>query len=134
MNRVMMRRPAYKNVPANQHKLENNCRNTYVASNILNTENGFEIQLAVPGINKENIRMSVKEDILIIEGKTAKDSREIKYNRKQFDFSNFIKRYELNDEIDQENIEASYKNGILSVQLVNKVRNEADLERKIEIK
>ena len=131
----MMHRPTFNYRPGMYNQMnKQNCASNHVASNIIKTENGFDIQIAVPGIDKENIKLFIKDDILTVEGKTDNTENKVKYNLRQFDFSNFKKSFEISDNIDHENIEAAYANGILTIKLLKKEMAEAEMERKIEVK
>ena len=133
MTRIMMKRPSFKYIPkAHTHMHRQQYMHKHIASNILQTENGFEIQLALPGIDKSQVEIFIKEGILTIKSKERDgDRNERNYKLKQFDYSIFEKSFELNDEIDMEKIQANFNNGILTLNLVKKDKNE--LIRNIEI-
>ena len=94
------------------------------STNILETDNGFEIELAVPGINKEDINIRVEKDHLIVESnKTAEQTEgdeNSKFRRREFSYSAFRKSFYLNDKIDPNKISAKYENGVLNINLEKK--------------
>lgn len=130
-----MQKPGFTYMPkAHEHIRKQQCRNAYIPSNIIKNEKGYEILLAVPGIEKNSIQIELKENILIIESKSKQEKDQKMYSLKQFDYSNFSKKYELNDSIDRDSIEAIYKKGILSISLSLKDKEEASIVKKIDIK
>jgi|GEM_PF-3493311 HSP20 family protein len=135
MNRIMMSRPVFKNIPqAHSHMQRQYHRNRHAGTNILKTNDGFEIQLAVPGIDKSQLEIFIEEDVLQIGMKAQNEDKKLDYKLKQFDFSNFTKRFELSEEIDQEQIDAVYENGILRIKLTKSQLSAAERIRKIDIK
>jgi len=110
-------------------------RNTPLV-NINELADAFQIELAIPGVPKDQITLDVKDDQLIIEGiaEAPEDqSSKIKYLRKEYDFKTFKKVYTLTDEIDQSAIDASLNDGILTVTLNKKEEAKAIPPRSISI-
>ncbi|HMP28597.1 MAG TPA: Hsp20/alpha crystallin family protein [Saprospiraceae bacterium] len=90
-----------------------------VAANILETENAFEIELAVIGHSKESINISIEENILKVEGNiNAKDQ---KYKLKEFGVQSFKRSFNLPKNIDKDMIKARFENGILIINLPKSV-------------
>ena len=110
------------------------CEDRYVPTNILRDEDGFEIRLAIPGLDRELMEIMIEKNILSVSAKKGSSSDERKFNLKQFDYSNFTKRFELSEGIDKENIEADYKQGILSIKLPLNKKEETTIQHKVEIK
>ena len=102
--------------------------------NLWETEDSFTLELATPGFTKEEIRIGLDGGKLQIEGKKEeKEGDSVKnFKRREFYYTNFTKSYELPDGIDVNNIEASYENGILMINLP-KAKEEEKLEREIKI-
>lgn len=131
----MFYNPRMSKMPQTNNRIRRqSCREGHIPTNILKMDDGYDIQLAVPGLQKEDIKLYVEEGILVITGEHDTRNTDKVYNLKQFDYGNFTKRFELSDDIDQENIEAEYNQGILSIRL-HVVKNEtADIVRRVEIK
>ena len=91
--------------------------------NINETENGFNIDIMVPGLNKEDIKLQVKENILTIsyEKQEAAQAENVKVLRSEFNINSFKRSFTLGKKVDAKNIQASMNNGILSIQLPKKV-------------
>ena len=95
------------------------CNHNRPAANIIDNENDFTIQLAVPGMSKEDFRINLEHDILTISAELA-DAEEkgtVNYTRREFRYDVFSRSFSLPENINQEKIKADYKNGILSIML-----------------
>ena len=93
---------------------------TTPAVNILEHDDKFEIQLAVPGFNKADFKIDVEDDRLLIslEHDADKvDQEKPTFRSRGFAFGSFEKSFILNKDIDQEKIQANYEQGILSIDL-----------------
>ena len=130
-----MKRPVYKYIPrAHSHMYKQNCRNRHVATNIINTENGYELQLALPGVMKDNVEIFVEEGILTIKSKNTEKAEEMNYRLKQFDFSDFIKKFELPEDIDTDKVTANFNEGVLKINLEKVELDETEIKKNIEVK
>lgn len=89
------------------------------SANIKETDEAFKIELAAPGMNKEDFEVNVEKEILTLSAEVKKDSAEENetYRRREFRFSSFKRNFRLPETIDTENITAEYKNGVLNVTL-----------------
>ncbi len=113
--------------------------NTFVSSrpavNVIESADNFRIELSAPGLSKKDFGISIDKDILTIESKKEKAVQENeKMIKKEFDFSNFKRTFRLPDTIDTSNINANFKNGILSLTLAKKEEAKEQPPRSIEIK
>ncbi|NND06960.1 MAG: Hsp20/alpha crystallin family protein [Saprospiraceae bacterium] len=93
---------------------------TKPAVNILEQDDKFQIQLAVPGFSKADFKIDVEDDRLLIslvqESEKA-DQEKPTYRRRGFVYGPFEKSFILNKDIDQKKIQANYDQGILSIEL-----------------
>jgi len=106
------------------------------ALNIIEKENGFRVELAVPGMTKENIKVDINKDHQLVisgENKTESENKEERYLRKEFSYSQFVKTLSLPDDIDKEAISASYEHGILSVEIPRKPKQVTEETKSISI-
>ena len=91
------------------------------ASNILETESGFQIEMALPGVDKKDIRVEHEKGILTIRLEKSEENKDKEgYTRKEFDFTGASRTFRTGEKIDAENISARYENGVLTVQLPKK--------------
>ena len=96
-------------------------------------ENKGEVTLTVdmPGVRKEDLSISIENSELRVAGKRTEEDREGRYlvmERRQGDFAN---SFTLDETIDQNNVEATLENGLLTVKLHLK---EEVKPRRIQIK
>lgn len=117
---------------------------TAPAVNVKESDKGYVMEIAAPGLKKEYCRVSIDKDgnlNLKIEDKfehkeedKAEDKKE-HYLRREFNYSNYEQTYVLPDDVDKEKISAKVENGILTVDLP-KMSKEAEKEagQRIEVK
>jgi len=88
-------------------------------ANILDHEKDFTIELAVPGMSKDDFKINLDNDILSIsvERQEVEEKEEKNFTRREFRYDGFCRSFSLPDIVDQEKIKADYKNGVLSVML-----------------
>lgn len=107
------------------------------AVNIAETETSFEVELAVPGLKKEDFKINIEKDQLSISAEHKAETTEApetkKYNRKEFNYSSFTRTFTLPESADQNSIQAEYVDGILSISIAKK--EEAKIQvREISVK
>jgi HSP20 family protein len=92
---------------------------TMPAVNIKEFDSQFEIELAVPGIQKEDFAIEVEEGILSISSTQEEEqvNEKGKFTRREFSYNSFRRSFTLPDSVDPTKIDASYSNGVLRVLL-----------------
>ena len=105
------------------------------AVNISENDDAFVLEVAAPGMKRENFSLNVEENRLIIEGRVEeeKETKEKNYNRREFNFSSFQRTFTLPQSVDQEAIKASYNDGILHIELPKKEEAKPKAPKKIDI-
>jgi len=109
------------------------------AINIRQHENGFSVELAAPGMTKEDCNVSVEEDGNLVISFEKKNENEEKNNegtylRREFSYTQFKRRMILPENIETDKISAKVENGILTVEIPSKKEEEkAQITRRIEI-
>lgn len=100
---------------------------------IVEKENSYVVRAEVPGVNKEDIDIDLKENNLIIKGekKIEKKDEKDSYLRVETSYGSFQRSFFIDEKIDRKAISARYKNGILEVTLPKK---EEATPKKIEVK
>ncbi len=103
--------------------------------NITETEEGFALELAAPGLKKEDFKINLDNNILSISAETQNESEEKteKMIRKEFSYNSFRRSFSLPKAIDLEKIKADYKDGILSVGLPKREEAKVAINREIAI-
>ncbi len=84
---------------------------------IIEKEKAFEIYLAVPGMQKEDFKIDLKENVLTLSGerKLKKETQEKDYRALETQYGAFSRSFSLPDNVDAGKIEAKYSDGILEV-------------------
>lgn len=90
--------------------------------NILETEVDYKIEVAAPGLTKEDFQINLKKDNLSIwaEKKVNETDEKKDYTRKEFDYFSFARSFVLPESVDAEKITAEYLNGILTLTIGKK--------------
>ena len=104
------------------------------AVNIVETGEGFRIDLAVPGLNKKDFVIDLDKDVLTIESNyEAKTVEGEKFLRREFNYGQFKRTFRIPETIDTTSIKAMFNNGILSVTLAKKEEAKEQAPRSIKI-
>jgi HSP20 family protein len=122
------------NNPLMNNELWNNQLNE-PALNIKETDKAFEVELAAPGYSKKDFEINVDEGCLNIlaENSHSEEEKENNYTRKEFSYNSFEKRLQLPDSVKEEDVKATYKDGVLRFNLAKKEEAKARKPKKIEI-
>ncbi|MFL5789395.1 MAG: Hsp20/alpha crystallin family protein, partial [Flavisolibacter sp.] len=94
----------------------------FIPVNIKEKEKGYSLEVVAPGFTKEDFRISLEKDLLTIsaEKKSETDNNSEKLILKEYSFKSFKRSFTVSDDIDIENIEAKYENGVLLINLPRK--------------
>jgi len=113
---------------------------TAPAINVLENEKEYKVELAAPGMTKEDFDVHIDEEnnlVISMEKKNEKkeDEKNGRYLRREFSYSKFQQTMILPDDVDKEKIAASVNNGVLEIELPKLVVTEQPRQtRNIEIK
>jgi len=100
-------------------------------SDVIENDDSFNVELMLPGLDKKDIQMKVDHDVLSIEAERKKEEK-TKYNRVESYFGKYKKSFTLPDNVDVDNINAQYENGVLKV-VIPKTEDEVSAKL-IEVK
>lgn len=106
------------------------------AVNIYENTKKFEIEIAAPGLDKEDFKIDLKNDYLLVYSETKEEKNEKekgKVLRSEFRYSTFKRTFSLPKEVNVSEIAATHKNGILTIELPKKAEFVENMTRKIEI-
>lgn len=86
---------------------------------IFETEDGVVIHVDLPGVEKSEVAVEVKDNLLTIRGHRKSDStvEENSYYRRERSFGNFQRSFTMRSVIAPDRIKASFKNGVLTIRL-----------------
>jgi HSP20 family protein len=92
---------------------------TLPAVNIKELNSQFEIELAAPGMKKDDFEIEVEDGVLSISSTQEEEqvNEKGKFTRREFSYSSFRRSFSLPDSVDPTNIDATYKEGVLLVLL-----------------
>ena len=106
------------------------------AVNIKENENNYIVEMASPGMKKEDFKINLEDDVLSIsaeiESKTEEKGEQ--FTRKEFSFSSFKRDFTLPETADTEKITANYFDGILNITIAKKEEAKPKPAKLIEIK
>ena len=103
--------------------------------NIKEGEDGYLLELAVPGMAKEDFKIKLDQDVLTISSEkkeeASKDSKQ--YTRQEFFYQSFERRFNLPEDVNSEKITANYVNGVLSIEIPKREEAKPQPPKAIEV-
>ena len=111
---------------------------TAPAINVIENENDYKVEVAAPGMTKEDFNVHLGEDnelVITMEKKNeTKDEGNKKYLRREFSYSKFEQAFVLPDDVEKDKISANVTDGVLTIELPKRTPEEkAKVNRVIEI-
>ncbi|MEL6123255.1 MAG: Hsp20/alpha crystallin family protein [Bacteroidota bacterium] len=99
---------------------------TQPSVNIIEEEGRYVIEVAAPGLSKEDFTVAIEDHRLTISAHLNKENNQTtgKFTKKEFSYSSFSRSFRLAKDVDQEAIDAKYDRGVLHV-MIPKVAKEA---------
>ncbi|WPU92865.1 Hsp20/alpha crystallin family protein [Mucilaginibacter sabulilitoris] len=105
------------------------------AVNISETENNYHVELAAPGLKKEDFKLNLERNVLniAVEQTANQEDNQKNYSKREYSYNSFVRSFTLPESADDSQINASYTDGILRIDIAK--REEAkNIRRQIEIK
>lgn len=105
-------------------------------ANIKDLKDHFEISAELPGLEKNNIELTIRDDVMEIKGEHKQETKEEKEGqlvRREYHSSSYYRAFNLPENIDKDKIDANLDKGILTVK-IPKVTPPKPEKKKIEIK
>jgi HSP20 family protein len=92
---------------------------TVPAVNITEEKDLYKVELAAPGMNKDDFSIDVEGNMLTISAskEEEKEEKEKKYTRKEYNYASFSRSFTIPEEVNKEKIEARYNEGVLNLVL-----------------
>ncbi len=108
------------------------------AVNVKETEDGFDVEVAAPGLSKEDFKVDIDNDVLTIssekEEKHEDQDKEGKYTQREFSYQSFKRSFKLPENaIDADKVAAKYEQGVLHLSLPKREEVKPKPARQIEI-
>ena len=112
---------------------------TAPAINVFETANAYKVELAAPGMTKEDFNVHIDEDnnlVISMEKKCENEDKdnnrkEGRYLRREFSYSKFQQTMILPDNVDKEKISAHVENGVLNIELPKYTEEEKEKSKKV---
>ncbi|HJP63710.1 MAG TPA: Hsp20/alpha crystallin family protein [Mucilaginibacter sp.] len=103
------------------------------AANISETPDHYLVELAAPGLKKDDFKLQLDQNVLGISVEQASKNEEKTYNKREYSYSSFVRSFTLPESADDGNIEAEYTDGILKISIAKKEEAKS-VRRQIEVK
>ncbi len=105
------------------------------AANIIENNDAFILDIAAPGMKKDDFKINLENNILNISAEFEDQKREDgkNYTRKEFYYGSFNRAFTLPKTIDLEGIKADYTDGILQITLPKRTDERAEIKKEIRI-
>jgi HSP20 family protein len=105
------------------------------AVNISETTDHYHVELAAPGLKKQDFKLNLDRNVLniAVETQTENSDQNKRYNKREFSFASFVRSFTLPDVADHNRIDARYEDGILTVDIAKKEEAKT-VSRQIELK
>jgi HSP20 family protein len=105
------------------------------AANIIENTDSFHLEIAAPGMVKDDFKINLENNILTISVEVEDQKREEgkNYSRKEFYYGSFSRSFTLPKTINVDNIKADYDNGILRITLPKKEETRVEIKKEIRI-
>ncbi len=109
---------------------------TMPAVNIKEGKDDFEVEVAAPGMKKDDFKIELDNNLLVISSEKEEKNEEKEsgeFTRREFSYQSFRRSFTLPKTIEDKKIKASYKDGVLSIRLPKKEEAKEKPRRMIEI-
>ncbi len=101
--------------------------------NSIENDNSFEIDLAVPGMKKDDFTIQLNDKVLVISSENTNSVENNSMSLNEFNYSSFQRSFTVPETVELDKIKANYKNGILKVKLPKKKDSISKPNRVIDI-
>lgn len=102
-----------------EHACDSKSVATVPSVNIADKKKAFEVSVAVPGLDKKDIKVEIRNQNLIIssEKQYEKEDHEGSWMRREYGYASFQRIFRLPDDADPDQVDASMKNGVLKLKV-----------------
>lgn len=104
------------------------------SADISETDASYLIKAEIPGVNKEDVKVTLQDGILTISGERRQEKEEKgkKYHRIERSYGSFVRSFSMPDDADESTVKAEFKDGMLNVTLP-KSEKAKNKPKKIEV-
>ena len=127
--------PSFADDLFNSDFMDERARVNIPAVNIAEGKEDFRIEIAAPGLHKDDFKISLEHNVLTISSEKECKSmeQEDKYVRKEFCYASFSRSFTLPGTVETEKIKATHKDGILTVHIPKREEAKEKTPKQIEI-
>jgi HSP20 family protein len=103
--------------------------------NVIEGKDEFKIEVAAPGLNKEDFKVDLDNNVLTItsEKEEKKEDENQRYMRREFSYSSFKRSFSMPQSVDSSNIRANHQNGVLTITIPKREEAKERPPKQIEI-
>ena len=124
----------FLNTPV-QDVINNGGKNiTSPAVNVITEDDKYVLEMAVPGHVKKDISITIEDDVLMVKSNKEAGKIDGEFRLREFNYSGFERSFSLPETVDQNKVEAAFKNGILTLTLLKKEEAKPQPVQTISIK
>ncbi|MDX5328264.1 MAG: Hsp20/alpha crystallin family protein [Marinobacter sp.] len=89
------------------------------AVDIKETADAFTVEAELPGMNKDDVKVTVHDGVLTIQGerKSEEETKDKKLHRIERFYGSFMRRFTLPDNVDENSVKANFKDGLLTLSI-----------------
>lgn len=107
------------------------------AVNVKETDENFVVEVAAPGMKKEDFSIELDNKLLTISSETKEErvseNKDEQFTRKEFSYASFSRSFTLPETVDNSKISADYADGVLKIDLPKREEAKTEAKRRIEI-
>ena len=112
---------------------------TAPAINVIENDEDYKIEVAAPGMTKEDFNIHLADDNLLVitmekKNDLKEEDKKRKYLRREFSYSKFEQSMVLPEDVEKDKISASVNDGVLIIDLPKLAKGETLINKVIEIK
>lgn len=108
---------------------------TVPAVNIKENKDNFSIEMAVPGMKKDDFKVQVDGDLITISSESETETKEEakNYSKREYNYSSFSRSFTLPDSANTDKINANYADGVLKLSIAKKEEAAKAIAKKITV-
>lgn len=112
-----------------------NLLTTIPSTNITETDKDYKIELAAPGLSKQDFKIEIENEMLTISSEKKEEKKEEKENywKQEFSYQTFSRSFRLPDNSLPDKMEAKYEDGILRLSLPKKDVTTSKSKKEIKV-
>lgn len=105
------------------------------AANISESADHYHVELAAPGLKKQDFRINLDRNVLNISVEQTAENEENQknYSKREYSYNSFVRSFTLPESADESKIDATYNDGVLKID-ISKREEAKNIRRQIEIK